>query len=78
MSKRVENNLEFGLWADRNGYIATARRDIALHEDGEYLLTFCVGGNDAFDVKQSKTLAELETAMRKVQPDLRKWRLNRP
>jgi len=79
--KRVVDNLEFGLEAtyghpdDR--YHACAWRDIG-QIDGEYLLCFYKGEMPAHKTEQFDTVEELVKAMREVQPDLRKWTLNRP
>ena len=72
------DQLDSGLWTeDTNGYIASAYRDLDAAEFGigEYALAFHKGAMPFHKAYRFKTLEGLEMAMRKVQPDLRRWRL---
>ncbi len=71
-SKRVQDNLDRGLWAEYGGeYIAAVGED----GDGEYNLSFHRAGMPAHKSQSFASLDALIAAMREVEPDLRKWRL---
>ena len=75
VSKKVKNNIDTGLWASYghpdDNYIAAVIRQ---PETSDYLLAYHHGEMPAFDSETFETLAELETVMRRLEPDLRKWR----
>lgn len=81
MSKKVHNLWEYGqgLWCHyghpSDDYTASAFT--GLDESGKFCvcLSFHKGSMPAFDTRFLYGEAELEQAMRKVQPDLRKWRI---
>jgi len=76
-SRRVEENLDRGLYTEYgDGYIA------AVHESedenaGEthYVLQYHRDGFPAHDADAFETIPALIQSMRKVEPDLRKWKL---
>jgi hypothetical protein len=71
-SKRVRDNLDRGLWAEYGGdYIAAVGED----GDGEYNLSFHRAGMPAHKSQSFASLDALIAAMRVVEPDLRRWRL---
>jgi hypothetical protein len=71
-SKRVRDNLDRGLWAEYGGdYIAAVGED----GDGEYNLSFHRAGMPAHKSQSFASLDALIAAMREVEPDLRRWRL---
>jgi hypothetical protein len=78
-SKKVKDNVGSGLWADYghpdDNYIASAS-EVLDPESGErgYAISYHHGEMPAFNADEFETLDELEAAMRKLQPDLRKWR----
>jgi len=74
-SKRILDNLDTGLWAAYgDGCIAAAWFDLgAWDEGGSYILQYYKEGFPPFNADSFQTADELETAMRAVQPDLRRW-----
>ena len=76
-SKKILSNLDGGLWCDyghpADGYTASAYLLREVGGDG-YVLSFHKGEMPAFAWQTFSTAEELETAMRAVQPDLRKWK----
>ncbi len=86
MSKRIKDNLERGLWCNyRADYVASVWYDLGAvamsPEDlndpdlGAYVIQYHKGELPAFNAKRFHKLADLETAMRWIQPDFRKWQL---
>jgi len=76
VSKKLKDNIHgAGLWAEyghpQDDYIAAVRDDL---ESNCYVISFHKGRMPAFNSKTIATLEELETEMRKVQPDMRKWK----
>ncbi len=74
-TKRVVNHIERGLYAEYGGdHIAVAGQ--IDDGDGErYILSFHRGERPAFRTETFSTIDELIAAMRRVEPDLRRWRL---
>lgn len=74
-TRRVEDNIERGLWAEYGGggCIATAGED----GDGRYVLAYHLtdARRHGVEPQMFASLDELIAAMREVEPDLRKWRL---
>jgi len=74
-TKRVADNVGRGLWIEYGGgYVAVAGQI----DDGDgvrYVLNFHHGEMPAFKHETFDTIDELIAAMRKVEPDLRKWRV---
>ena len=72
-SIKITQNIDTGLWFENeNGIIASAWDDIG-GEGGRYILNYHKGQMPAFNSTRYNTIDELETAMRKFEPDLRKW-----
>lgn len=75
ISKRLQNNIDSGLWAHyghpNDDYIAAVGPS---QESGDFIMTFHHGEMPAFNGETFKTLDELETHMRELEPDMRKWR----
>ena len=72
-SKKIKQNVDTGLWYENeHGIIASAWDDIG-GEGGRYILNYHKGQMPAFDYERLDTLEDLESAMRKFEPDLRKW-----
>ena len=71
-SKKVKNAMGYGgLWVEYgDGYSASVDQNM---DDGLYYISYHKGEMPAFNTEVVKTLDELETKMRKVEPDLRKW-----
>ena len=79
-SKKIDQNIEQGLWANHghpdDDYVARAGfTDIV--DEQPYFISFHQGEMPAFNGWLFSTEDELEKGMRKLQPDLRKWRLVR-
>ena len=72
-TRRVQDNLDRGLWAEYGSgeYIASAGEN----GHGEYVLAFHRAGMPAHKSQSFASLDALIAAMREVEPDLRKWRL---
>ena len=86
-SKRVTDNLEFGLYADYgDGYTASVWYDLggaaqSVDELGDpdlgaYVIQYHKGEFPPFRTLRFHTIEALIQTMRNVQPDLRKWRLH--
>jgi hypothetical protein len=76
VSKRVSDNLDRGLWAEYgDGYIASAYESEDEASKMWYVLSCHKGQMPAFDADAFETIQALIQAMRKVEPDLRKWKL---
>jgi hypothetical protein len=83
-SKKVRDNvsLDSGMWAyyghPDDDYTANAEGFIN-PETGErgFVISYHHGEMPAFNSEGFDTLDDLEAAMRKVEPDLRKWRTTR-
>jgi len=74
-STKIQNNIDTGLWTEYgDGYIAHAT--VVYDENGnEYgRLSYHKGRMPSHEREDFSNLDDLETAMRKVEPDLRKWR----
>jgi hypothetical protein len=75
-SSRIEDNIGRGLWAEYgDGYVASAYE--SEDEDGKlwYVLSYHKGQMPSFDAQAFETIQALTLAMRKIQPDVRRWRL---
>ncbi len=73
-SKKVVDNIDTGLWAYLpHGYIASAFVSIGDYDEGEFILNHFKEGMPAHAGERFHTIAELERAMRRYEPDLRKW-----
>jgi len=72
---RIEKHIERGFWtrygAPENGYYAFA--DAALF--GGYVIRHYAGHGVCFQSRSYDSTSDLETAMREIEPDLRRWRL---
>jgi hypothetical protein len=69
-TKRVQDNLDRGLWANAGTRVAVVSAN-----DGEYMLSFRAE-IALYNTSQSfVTIDELIAAMREVEPDLRRWHL---
>jgi hypothetical protein len=64
-----------GLWAEKNGIIASAKTIETDEGRTEYALTYHRGRMPAHDAKLFTEMYDLEKAMREFEPNLRKWRL---
>ena len=79
MSKKVRDNIDRGLWTyygcPEDGYSAAVG---FVYRDWEkvYLLACYKEEMPAFQWEEFTSLDALEMAMRKVQPDMRKWHLS--
>lgn len=74
-SKRIVDNLERGLYAEYgSGYTAVAS-EMDTDDGTQYYLHFHKAAMPAHDGLEFTTVAGLIAEMRKVQPDLRRWRL---
>ena len=73
-TKRVTDNIDNGLWASYGGgeYVASAWRD---EWDNLFYISYHKGEMPAHESRSFASLDALITAMREVEPDLRKWRL---
>lgn len=72
-AKRIEANLERGLWADFRTsrlYSAVVRQSARRYE-----MAFRTPGIQEHGTEEFETIDDLIEAMREVEPDLRKWRL---
>jgi hypothetical protein len=77
-SKRIADNLERGLYCEYgSGYTAVAS-EIQTEEGIQYNLAFHQEALPAFNAITVETVPALIVEMRKVQPDLRRWRLVEP
>lgn len=74
-SKRVENNIERGLFCDYSGHYTAVASEIETEDGFTYHLSYHDGEMPAFNAMTFDTLAALITEMRKTEPDLRKWKL---
>jgi len=79
-TRKVADNVERGLWAEygaaEDNYIAAAGMQHPDHDsDGYYYITYHHGRMPAFDTETFDTIPQLIAAMRKLEPDLRKWKL---
>lgn len=74
-SKRIKDNIERGLWTEYgNGYIASVGWQPPDFETDEcYYISYHQGEMPAFNSERFKTITALILAMRKIEPDLRKW-----
>lgn len=78
-SRKIENNIIGGLWAyygpPEDDYVAKVC-DIINPFTGKrtYWLTYHHSGRPILSGSIYTTLGKLEVAMRKLEPDLRKWR----
>ena len=75
-SKRIRDNLDRGLYVEYNGYIASVYE--SFNEDDAttyYVISYHKGAMPAFDANAYTEITALIQEMRKVEPDLRKWRL---
>jgi hypothetical protein len=75
-SSRIEDNIGRGLWAEYgDGYVASAYE--SEDEDGKlwYVLSYHKGQMPSFDAQAFETIQALTLAMRKIQPDVRRWKL---
>ena len=75
-SKRIEDNLDRGLWtAYGDGYIASAYG--VEDDDGapHCIVSYHVAGMPAHKIETFRTVQALIQTMRKIEPDLRKWKL---
>jgi len=70
---RISENLDRGLWIEHAGIVTAVKAGDAW--DGESILETGESGMPPFRVKTFRSLPDLITAMRQVEPDLRKWRL---
>jgi hypothetical protein len=72
-TRRVQDNLDRGLWAEYGSgeYIAAVGED----GDGRHVLSFHRAGMPAHKSESFASIDELIAAMREVEPDLRKWKL---
>ena len=82
MSKRVKDNLDRGLWAEygvpEDGYIARACKadtNLWANDPPHFMLFYFKEALPAFNREDFYDYGELIVAMRKVETDLRKWRL---
>ncbi len=80
MSKRVRDNLDRGLWVEYGAPEASYQarvyqHDTTLWNNDPPHFTFFVGGERGWSKEDFYNLDNLIAAMRKIQPDLRKWRL---
>ena len=85
MSKRVKDNLDRGLWvnygAPEDDYMAVADRQPAqYYNDREFWpasfnISYHKGQMPMYDSQTFYSLEDLIETMRRVEPDLRKWRL---
>lgn len=75
-SKRVENNIEGGLYFDDGNTIfaASERLDVDGCADG-YSISYHRGEMPAWRIEPYATLRTLIAAMRQIRSDLRKWKL---
>ncbi len=81
-NKRVARNIEFGLyWNFGKHYVAVAK-EVDADADSEHCFAYTLSFSDeempevpAFHIIKVDTLPELIAEMRKIEPDLRKWRL---
>ena len=73
-SKRLKRNIDVGMWCayghTDDDYIATVGID-----SDSYYLSCHHGEMPSFETRAFDTLDELENAMRRLQPDLRRWRI---
>jgi len=75
VSKKIDQNLDAGLWVEtRHGNVASAFYSLGDYEDGEYILNWHDGHMPAYRTERFGTAEELEVAMRKIEPDLRRWK----
>lgn len=71
-SRKIKRYIDTGLWAENDrGVIASAWLDLDL--DHLYRLNFHRGQMPAHKSQTFETLNGLEVAMRRFEPDLRKW-----
>ena len=77
VSKKVKDNVNTGLWTNYghpdDDYVATACGRPTWGD--KYCISYHHGSLPAFKTETFETLTELEAAMRKLEPDLRKWRV---
>ena len=76
-SQKLADNVDRGLWSCYGhpaDYVAVAS-SVDTYTGTEYQIRYHQGEMPAFAADRYTTLAELEAAMRKVQPDMRRWRL---
>ena len=74
-SKKIEQTIDVGLWYESdNGYITSVWDSGGWEDGGEYILNVHKSGFPAHHSERHATLEELEKAMRKRQPDLRRWK----
>lgn len=74
-SKRVEDNLDRGLWAEYgSGYSASVYESEDYDED-RYVISYHKDDMPPFNAEAFGTIEALILAMRKVEPKLSKWRL---
>ena len=76
LSKRVAQNIERGLYFDDGNTIfaASERLEVDGCADG-YGISYHYGERPAYHIEPYTTLRTLIQAMRKIEKDLRKWRL---
>lgn len=74
-SKKIENNIDTGLWSYySDDHVAVAsHQQPDIDQDGVFVISYHHGEMPAFNSEQFATLDELEAKMRELQPDLRKW-----
>lgn len=72
-SKKLAQNVDTGLWFENERGIIASAWDNTGGEGGRYILNYHKGRMPAFSWERFYTLVELELAMRKFEPDLRKW-----
>jgi len=77
VSKKIKDYIDTGLWTKYghpdDDYVATACSR-PTRANNKYSIGYHHGSLPAFKTETFETLAELEAAMRKLEPDLRKWR----
>lgn len=74
-SKRVEDNLDRGLWCEYgDGYTASVYESEDYDED-HYVISYHKEDMPAFDAEAFGTIEALILAMRKVEPKISRWKL---
>lgn len=75
-SKKLQNNIDSGLWAyyghPNDDYIASV---YPLENDIGFTIAFHKGEMPEFAGESFETLDELEARMRELEPDMRKWKV---
>lgn len=78
-SKRVLDNIDRGFWVEYgypdDDYSASTHRERDPDGRDEFKISYHKGDMPAFNTENFSTIEALIMAMRKIEPDIRKWRL---